>query len=301
MITLLTGENDFEIARALRALEASFDGTSERFEGADLDVRQLPDMFAGATLFADKRLVIIDALSAHKSVWNALPDWLPRIADDVHVVLVEQKPDKRTKTYKELQKQATHQSFALWTDRDTGAAERWVMAEAAAQGITLDHATARHLVDRIGVGQWELFHALEKLAVFEVVDRALVDRVIEASVSENVFNVLDAALDGDRARVMRMVAIVRQTEDPYMVMGLLSSQLMQLAALVTAGPQMSSAEVAQAIGAHPFALSKLSARSREVSRSQLKRWLACFARADHQLKSSALDPWVVIEQALVGV
>ena len=301
MITLLTGESDFEIMRTLQDMKGSFHGTSEQYEGADIDIKQLPDMLAGATLFADKRLIVIYTLSANKTVWNALPEWLERISDDVHVVLIEPKPDKRTKTYKELQKRATVQAFAAWTERDTPAAERWALEEAARHGAAIDKKMAGLLVARVGVNQWRLFHAIEKLAVFDTVTPDLIERIIDTNVSENVFNLFDAALRGDATTVGSMLAALRQTEDPYMVFGLLSSQMVQLAALVAAGEQTPSGEVAKAIGAHPFAVSKLSAHARQLSKAQLKQRLQHFADTDAQLKSSAVEPWIIVEQALVSL
>ena len=100
MITLLIGENSFEIQRALDDIIADFDGNVEKIEGSELQVSQLPDIFMGGSLFADKRLVVIRNLSENKSVWPVLGDWTDKISDDIHVVLVDAKPDKRTSTYK---------------------------------------------------------------------------------------------------------------------------------------------------------------------------------------------------------
>jgi DNA polymerase III delta subunit len=118
MITLLTGENSFENERALQRLVAASTVSIERVDGASLEMKQLPDLLMGATLFADKRLVVIRNLSENKSLWNDFGTWLPRVSDDIHLVLVEPKPDKRTKTYKDLQKVASIQESKAWTDRD---------------------------------------------------------------------------------------------------------------------------------------------------------------------------------------
>ncbi len=98
MITLLSGENSFEIDRQLRQIVAEFGGAAEKFDGVELEVRQLPDLLMGMSLFAAQRLVIIRELSANKGVWEVLPEWLERQSEDTHVVLIEPKPDKRTKT-----------------------------------------------------------------------------------------------------------------------------------------------------------------------------------------------------------
>src|SRR5664280_1253944 len=96
VITLLVGENSFEIQRALDAIISDFDGNVEKIEGSELQVSQLPDIFMGVSLFADKRLVVIRNLFENKAVWPVLGDWTDKISDDIHLVLVEPKPDKRT-------------------------------------------------------------------------------------------------------------------------------------------------------------------------------------------------------------
>ncbi|MBI3889269.1 DNA polymerase III subunit delta [Candidatus Saccharibacteria bacterium] len=298
MITVLSGENTFEITRELERRIAAFDGDIERVDGSEIELRQLPDLLMGATLFSSNRLVIIKGLSSNKSVWNDLVDWLPRIGDDLHVIFVDGKPDKRTKTYKELIKVAKVVDFPIWTDRDIYKAEQWVEDEARKQKLVIDKKSIQTLVARVGVDQWQLHHALEKLAVFDVVSSQLIEDVIEANPSENVFNLLDAALKGNFKQVSDMLQTLRMTDDPYMVFGLLSSQVFQLAALAVSDKP--SSEVAKDIGAHPFALQKLAPHATRVGRSGAKRMITAFANADASLKSTTTEPWLLIERALAS-
>jgi len=299
VITVLTGDNSFELARALTAIRADFAGAAEQYDGEELELAQLPDLLLGGTLFSTERLVIIKNLSDNKKLWDVLLDWLEKSDTDTHVVLVEPKPDKRTKTYKELKKNATVREFAVWGDRDVLAAEKWVSDEAARQGATLDKKLAQQLVARVGLDQWQLFHALEKLAVLDAVDAATIERVIEANPTENVFNLLDAALRGNSKKVSDMIRTLQISQDPYMTFGLLAGQVFQLAALaVTDKP---SAEVASAIGAHPYALGKLAPYAKKLGRARIKKIVAIFADADTAMKSTPTEPWILIEQALVWV
>jgi DNA polymerase III delta subunit len=187
VITLLTGENSFENERVLQAVTSSFDGAVERIDGAELDIKQLPDLLMGVSLFSSRRLVVIKNLSENKAVWSQFGDWLPRISPDIHLVLVEPKPDKRTKTFKDLQKAAEVHESKLWTDRDTMAAEQWATAEAKQLGFGLDKKCAQFLVRRVGVDQWLLSQALEKLAVVETVSPEVIEEIIEPNPTENVF------------------------------------------------------------------------------------------------------------------
>jgi DNA polymerase-3 subunit delta len=299
VITLLTGENSFENERTLHEIEAGFDGTSERTDGDTLELKQLPDLLMGGTLFASKRLVIIKNLSENKTLWTTFSEWASRVSSDVHLVLVEPKPDKRTKTYKDLQKIADVRESKLWTERDFLKAEQWTVIEAKQRGFTLDKKSAHVLVERVGVNQWQLAHALEKLAVADVVSPEVVEALIEANPVENVFLLFEAALGGDGVRIKKMLQILETTEDPYRLLGLLGGQAVQLA--VVAVTDKPTAEVASDMGVHPYALSKLAPAARKLGRSGAKKVVAAFAEADAGVKTSAADPWLLIERALIKV
>lgn len=283
--------------RALDAITRDFDGVPEKLEGSDLELSRLPDLLAGATLFADKRLVIIKNLSENKSLWEVLPDWLGRVGDDIHLVLVEPKPDKRTKTYKDLKKSADVKEFAPWSDRDQMMAEAWVVQEAKRQDLALDRKDARILVSRIGMDQWQLFNAVEKLSVLDIVNAEVIEQYTEDSPQENVFNLLDSALRGDSRRVVAMIPVLQRTQDPFMTFGLLSGQVFQLAALAVADKP--PAQVASDIGAHPYALGKLAPHASRLSQSGARKIVKIFADADTRMKTTGTEPWILIEEALI--
>lgn len=299
MITLLTGENSFELTRALDKYESAFVGVAEKFDGTDLELSQLPDLLLGGTLFADKRMIIIKNLSENKPLWEVLPEWLGRVSDDTHVVFVEPKPDKRTKTYKDLKKYANVSEFGEWSDRDVALAERWVVAEAEGLGFSLDKKCVQLIVDRVGLDQWQLYHALQKLSVLDVVTSEIIEDIIDAAPSENVFNLFDAALRGDGQKVVRMLGALQQVQDPYMTFGLLSSQCFQLAALSVA--EKSVNDTARDIGAHPYALGKLAPHAKKIGPSGVRKVTKYFADADTAMKSSSVDPWLLIEEVLIKV
>jgi len=299
MTTLLIGENSFEIERELRRIEAGFDGRAEKIDGSELELKQIPDLLMGSSLFADKRLVIIKDLSQNKAIWADFGDWLPRVSDDIQLVLVEPKPDKRTKTFKELQKAANVQEFKPWNERDTRVAEEWALKEAKAMGVPLSSSLARKLVERTGIDQWRVFHALEKLAVLDTVSLETIEEVVDANPTENIFLLFETALKGDTGKVHDMLQTLELTQEAYQLFALLSGQAFQLAALAVSDKP--SGEVAKDIGAHPFVVSKLSPAAKKLGRPGARKIIAAFAEADKTMKSSAIDPWVAIENALLKI
>lgn len=82
----------------------------ETIEGADLTPSDLPTLFLGTSFFADKRKILIRDLSANKSAFEKLPDYLGTPHD---IILLELKLDKRSTTYKTLKDQIEIREFAL--------------------------------------------------------------------------------------------------------------------------------------------------------------------------------------------
>lgn len=299
MIIVLHGENTFERSRALTQLVDGQTVPVEKRDGAAMTPEQLADVFMGTTLFSQTRLVVIRGLANNKPMWEALPDWLDKISDDTTLILVEDKIDKRSKTYKRLQKETDMREFAAWTERDTFKAQDWAKAEAEKRGIRLSSQMVQLLVDRSGVDQWQLHYNLEKLSVLDEVTVDNIIAVVAAHPRENVFELFEAALSKNRQRLSNLLAVLQLNEDPYMVFGLLSGQAVHLATLAVSDAP--SDQVAKDFGVHPFALKKLQPHASKMNRSDVRYIIEAFNTADAQMKSSSHNPWIAIERALMTV
>ena len=295
MITLLTGDNSFERQEALQAIVAGFSGAAERVDGAGLELRQLPDLLMGGTLFADKRLVVISDLSSNSSLWQKLPNWLPRLSDDVHLVLVEEKPDKRTVSYKALKEVAQLQEYPAWTDRDYQKAEQWFENRAKAQGLKLSRQTVHHVVSRVGVDQWLLANALETLMLLDEITPETINQTIIANESENIFELFETALNGNREALRDILRTLELQEDPYATFALISSQAFSLAAVAYADDTQNPSKD---FAIHPFVASKLVRHAKRLGKAGVGRVVAKFAQTDADMKISKAEPWLLIERLL---
>ena len=294
MIILLTGDNSYEIDQELSRIVSDFEGEVERIDSDTLEPRNLTDIFGGLSLFATNRLVVLKRVSENTAVWEALATWADKDSDTT-VVLVEPKVDKRTKTYKALASQADVRAYMAFGDRDTSKVEKWLAGEAARRNIRIDDAAVREIIRRRGVEQYQLINTLEQLAVLGDVTRDVVDAHIEATPQENVFELLNASLGGDASKVRSMIQTLRLTNDPYMTVGLLASQVFALSGLVLGG---NSQSIASDLGVSPYVLRNLSSAADSVDKAKLKKLISALADADIGLKSSTVDPWLQIEIAL---
>lgn len=294
---MLTGENDYELTRKVAQLKAAFEGQVERVDAADLSREQLADIFAGQTLFALKRLVLIDAPSANPELWQHLPVWADRLSADTELVLIEPKPDKRTGSYKWLKKHAEVLEFPAFDSRDMRGLSQWVESYAKQKHLALTTAHARRLAERAGANQWELAHAIDKLALAGEVTDQWIDDVTQASPNENVFALFETVLSGDRERLQAMIGTLRLSEDPYRLFGLINAQALQLAVLTYGDGNVS--RVASDTGASSsYPYQKLAPYAVRLTKAQVRDMVALLAASDMRLKTSDADPWLVFENTL---
>lgn len=298
MITLLTGSNTYTAREFIDELSKKYDphGISRR-DGSELSENDLPELLQGASLFAQERLVIIKDASNNKTLWVELARWLEKVPSEVHLVFVEQSPDKRTKTYKTLQKIAESKESKELNEYE---ASKWLVEFAKKQNKEIAQNEAAYLVDRIGTDQWQLRHELEKLLLVNDTSKQRIDDIIEAAPQANVFALIDAALQGKKEIISAQIKILETQEDPYRLFGLLSSQVFQLATLSKA-KDVSTGQIAKDLSTHPYPLQKLKPLADSLGKRDVSKIVDTVAALDLQLKRSAGDPWLLLERALIQI
>lgn len=295
MIYLLHGENDFLRRERMRELVSDL---AEKYDAEDLDFAKIRELWAGQTLFAESREIVIFDLSTQTDLWKSLPD-LPET--DSLIILSESSVDKRTKTYKWLQKNATVEAFEQFGDRDAVKAVDWCVVRAKKKyNFDLPRSSAKMLVDRLGVEMGRLDQVLFQLEVVDNFDEDFIEKLVPLPKSENTFELLDAAINGRRGEVAKIISYMESTsgdDGAYLTLGLLGSQVATLAGLIVSGA--SSDRVAKDLGVHPFSAKKLASLTRKVDRGRLRELLNSLIEADKFMKTTSTPPWLLIEMALV--
>lgn len=298
MITFIYGPNSYEIQQKISSIVKVYPVDAiDRRDGAEIDVNELPELLHGMSLFATERVVVIKNLASNKQVWEYLARQIEAIPSETHLVLVETNPDKRTKTFKALQKVA---EVVICEDLNEAQAITWLTNEAKRQHSTIEKAAARELVERVGTDQWQLAHELEKLLLVGDTSVEKITQTVETTPQANVFALLDAAFAGSQEKVKELLAICATKEDPYKFFGLLAGQIFQLAVVANAEGRAVE-QIAKDISAHPYPLKKLQSLAHRANKQNILYVAKVVAKLDDQIKSSAGEPWLLIESALMKI
>ena len=298
MIHLLYGDNEFEKQAALVSLVGDADVV--RYDGEELTLADMQEITIGQTLFSQSTVYVISKLSDNPDIWPRLPEI--SFDDDKTVILLENKLDKRTKTYKWLQKTAKTQEFLPLSDRQKPQLISWCEVQARERGYGLTRTQIGTLVDRLGFDQLRLSNFLDQLALVEEITDELIDQLVPLARSENVFDLFVAALSKDYETVHNIISYLESEsglDGAYQTMGLLASQATNMAALVLAGGDNKT--VAADLSVNPYVLQRLSSSARTIDIEHLRQINDALFQADLQMKTTGVNPWLLIEAALVSV
>lgn len=298
MIYLLHGDNEFEKRAALAALVGDADVV--RRDGEALTLADIQEITIGQTLFTQSSVYVISKLSENPDIWPRLPEL--SFDDNNTIILIEGKLDKRTKTYKWLQKVAKTQEFVPLSDRQKPQLITWCETQTHERGYKLTRKQIGMLIDRLGFDQLRLSNFLDQLALAENITNELINDLVPLARSENVFDLFVAALSKDYEMVHNIISYLESesgVDGAYQTMGLLASQATNLVALVLSGGDNKT--VAADLSVNPYVLQRLSSSARTVDIEHLRRINDALFQADLQMKTTGVNPWLLIETALVDL
>lgn len=295
MIHVLYGENQYEVLRRAEYLMQTYEqqngeGSLHKYSAEDITPADLPQVLQGQSLFSTATLTIILGASTNKSLWEAMGEFFEKNLE-VDLILVEVKPDKRTRTFKWLQKNATVLECKPLTEQQL---VTWLQNEARALGTDISKELASFLIQYVGGDQWALRSDLQKLVLTnKPISVETIKEFIEPHTEASVFELLDAILKGDSAATTAGIALLARSEDAYKFMGLLVSQLYTLTICAYAEDK-SSQEITANFGLHPYVVQKTVGLTKRLRRSTIAKLIDIACSCDETLKSSANDPWEIV-------
>lgn len=310
MIYLITGTNEYRVRQEIAALAKRLGVRAETIDADRLSLNNLADIVRGASLFHETRLVVLRQLSEHKELWAKLGEWARDVSADTTLVLVETKPDKRTKAYKALTRAGEVIAAEPLTERTRSTAETWLRDLARAQGVKVSRAQAVNMVSRVlipnetsriaEVDQLQLAHAVKALVNVDTVTDEAIAAVLPPAREFSVFDILELAARRDVRAVQKALSELHATDDPYKVMALLWAQWAQLAAVMMA-EGASSVQIASDLAIHPFVAKKLQALVLYFSAASVRELTQLAAELDYQSKTLAAAPWDIINRFVLTV
>lgn len=292
MIVTLTGTNSFGLKRELDSLVAAFladhdEMGLERVDGEEVEFDRLSEALTSLPFLVSKKLVILRSPSANKKFAEQAGKLLAEVPETTDVVIIETKLDRRSAYFKLLKKSTDYREFP---ELDANGLARWASDYAKQSDGSLSSTDARFLVERVGVNQQLVAHEVEKLLLHSsTISRQSIELLTEATPQSTVFELLEAAFNGNAKRTMALYAEQRAMKiEPQQIIAMLAWQLHIIALVKTAGGRAPDAIVKEA-KVSPFVVKKTAAIARSLTPGQFKKLLQDLLKIDMRLKRENLD------------
>ena len=262
-------------------------------------------LICGVSLLSEKRFVYIRNLSENSEIWQNLSEILPRISTDVHLCLIEDKIDKRSVVYKAISKIVELYEFKNLTARDSRSLAEFARLFAKKQGLLLDNKTANFLISWVGIDEWRIRDAIEKIALIGEASEQNIREFVPQNIESNAFAIIEMMFLGDILKLQEEFSKLKITDSEdgaFRFLGMISTQIFNLVALkIGKNIGKTTAEIAKEIGANTWALGKMENFVQNLSESQLAEIVSKFTQIDEIIKTESVDPWNLVESTILEI
>ena len=302
MIVTITGKNDYmakaELTKMVKAHVSTYGDISlHRFDAEELEIDQLNNAALSIPFLAAQTMVVLKGIAGVKDLHDELIQLTEKIPATTKLIIYEPKLDRRSALYKVLKSKSQFQDFEPLNEP---ALINWVEEEFKDLGSSIDRRLARYLVQRVGENQWQLKMEIDKLAAFTTsVSEAIINQSVEPHPRETIFQLLDAVADSQPNKTIELYRKLIQAQlEPAYILSMIIWQLHNMSIVVTAG-QRTDSDIASDFSMSPYVVSKTRQATRGMNKKSINYLWGQVISVDEQIKSSAVNAELLIEQLLV--
>ncbi len=304
MLYVFTGDNkhlrDKEASAFIESFRSRYgDLAIESYIGEELDKEKISEIVTVQPFLTEKRLVRIRSLASNKTLLEKFIELAINLADNIDIVLVEDKLDSRAKTTTKLKKIADIRGFSVLEGRDL---EDWVINQIAENGSTIDRQTVQYLIDRLGSNQELLEREIHKLCLYtKNIDKQAIDSLTMPIASSSIFNMLDNLISGNTDKALRLYEDQRaQGMEPQAILGMITWQLISLA-MVRSGIGQNSDDIVKKTGLSPFVVRKNQLIAKNISKNKMIKMIDTTIKVDLTMKTAKIDYDNAIRQLIIDL
>ena len=272
------------------------------FSGKDISESEVISQAETMPFFADRRVILVEDSGFFKNRTEGLAEYLEKLPDYLTLIFSEEEIDKRTRTFKMMQKHGHVTEFA---QQKEDALIRWILTRMKREGKMIRSSDMQRFLAAAGTDMGNIDNELEKLLSYcadkQVITGADIDAVCSPQITNQIFDMVRAVAEHRQKDALDLYYdLLALKEKPMRILYLISrqfQQLMQISDLSRSGfPQT---EIAAKAGVPPFVVKRSMGLLRRYSEDMLCSILQSLAQAEEDVKTGRLDETLSVEMAIV--
>lgn len=305
-VYLFYGEEDFLIDERISELKSKIDNPSlnvETLDGENLSPETLSAALRTAPMFGGEKLVIIRNLEIDPESRGDLVSPIKNVPPGVKVVFQASSVDKRSKFYKQVDKQGEVIEFKAFAPWELEELISWIKSCVRRSGKRISDEGARLLQEVCGNNLRLLANEIEKLITF-IGEREEIKEddvsTLASSGEKTVFDLLDALRKKNLKKSLLLFQILRKNkEDLFQLLSTVATQY-RLMLQIKSLPGNDPLRIAKTVGASPFFVRKCLEGINRFTSPELKRNLETMLETNLRLKTGESQT-VVFEMLLTSL
>ncbi len=296
MLLFLWGPDSFRLHERLMALRQGFVSKYDQQEvgletitAAEVDAQTLPSKLLSGGLFTTKRCVVItDVFKFKANAAEVLLNLLPQCGPDTIIIATSSELPKTNSPLQEaLLKADRVETFPLL---DSTQLAQWLKTKVAALQAEIEPAASYHLVQAVGSDTWRLHGLIEQLVHYDRhITLTNAEQFAASPLDDNIFHLTDALSERQTKVALKVLHDqLASGANPFYILTMLARQLTILIQVKAGG--------AAAKGLHPYVQKKATQHAQRFSLEQLTQLYGKIVRVDEQLKTTSLEPSVVLDK-----
>ncbi|NMB43246.1 MAG: DNA polymerase III subunit delta [Clostridiales bacterium] len=256
------------------------------YEGKNIDVTQVIETARTLPFFSERRLIIVENSDFFDSA-SPLADSLSSFPESTHIIFVQEKVDKRTKLYKQINKIGTVSEFKELSEKNL---KIWVATQLKRDNKKITEQTVSYLLDKTGPSMVNLQNEIEKLVCYaldrQVITKEDIDAVCVEQTEGKIFQMIDSITEQDKDTALKYYYdLLELKESPMSILFLLSRHfkiLIQVKDLNKLG--FNNSEIGKKVGVNPYFVGKYITQARKLTMTRLKHNLDLCNETDADIK-----------------
>lgn len=324
MIIFLYGPDTYRIQQKIKQLKNRFIREKDKsglgitiLDGRGLDLDTLRSRLYASGFFSDKRMIIIKNMlaDADQEILQEAIDYLKKSRKDKDniIVFVEDKipaakKENKNKFQKELlnllKKADYKQEFFLLSGARLN---QWIKKEIARQGGKITGPALNILAAVVGPDLWRLSSEINKLIAYcasQPIIPETVNLLVKVKLDENIFHLIDALGTKNKKNALRLLKEQLAAGNHLSrIFGMIVSQfrvLLQVKEALSAG-QVNQWSLAKELGVHPYVVKKSLVQVGRFTEDELKNIYQKLLAVDVKIKTTQINPEVLLDLLIVGV
>jgi len=270
-------------------------------DGKDTDTEHIDDAINSFPMMAEKKLIVIKNSGIFKSPKEETKEFwlkqLDKLPDFVLLIFDETEVDKRSATYKAVQKSGLCVDFQYMKEYEIAA---WVMREAQKAGKKITKDGAEFLVSMCDPGLENVKNELDKLCNYsgDEIYKSDIEKVVSKPLNIIIFELTDTLMNKQNDTAMSIILRLKENrESAFNILYLLSSaydKMLQAKLLLDDGYPYNT--ISTKMGLSPFIAKKYIENSKGFTKEFLIDRVCKTAEYDIAIKQGEIDEWTALMQ-----